>query len=325
MIVVVGGYAGILFGSHTFTSAIEFVIPHRLLDQAFVQELVQPVFANVVSFLGYPLPRPSAPFPYTNNWGGNIAVLTPVALAAISTTKPGLRRKIIIGFLIASLVPMVISLNRGMFLSLGGGLLYVAIRLAMRGRVGALVSLIGLLVVVVAIVAATPLSHLVLANVSSSHGHSNTTRLSVAQESIQGANRSPLFGWGEPQDVNDQYGSPPIGSQGQLWMVLYSDGYVATGLFIIFFLVVFWQTRRAKGTAGLWLHAVPLIALAQISVYGWLPIELQVVMVISALAYRRCWTPVSSRNQGPQVIDPDVIPAGPPVGRAGDLEPAASP
>jgi len=291
MIVVAGGYAGIIFGAHTFQSAIEYVLPHRLQGQAFVQELVQPVFANVVSFLGFPVPRPSAPFPYTNNWGGNIAVLTPVALAAMSVMKAGLRRRVIIIFLIASLVPMVVSLNRGMFLSLGVGVLYVAMRLAGRGRVGALLSLLGVLILMIAVVALTPLGHLVISNLSSSHGHSNTTRISVSQQAIQGANQSPIFGWGEPQAVTGQGGTPPIGTQGQLWMLLYSDGYIATALFLGFYLFVLWQTRKARGTAGLWLHAVPLIALSQITVYGWLPAELQVVMVIAALAYRWTWPP----------------------------------
>jgi polysaccharide biosynthesis protein PslJ len=176
-----------------------------------------------------------------------------------------------------------------MFLSLGIGVLYMVIRLALRGRLTALVSLPGLVALLAIFVAITPLGHLIVENLSSSHGHSNTTRLSVAGQSIAGANQSPIFGYGEPQAVTGQGGAPPIGSQGQLWMVLYSNGYVATALFIGFFLAVLWQTRRAAGTAGLWLHTVPLIALSQITVYGWLPVELQVVMVISALAYRRCW------------------------------------
>jgi polysaccharide biosynthesis protein PslJ len=288
MIVVIGGYVGLIGGAHTFPAAIEFLLPHSLRNQPFVQELVQPVFANVEYFLGFPDPRPAAPFPYTNNWGGNVAVLTPVALAALAVTKPGPRRKLIVGFLAASLVPMVVSLNRGMFLSLGAGLVYVAIRLAQRGRVTALISLLGLIVLAAVLVALTPLSHLITANLSSTHGHSNTTRVSVVQQAVDGANQSPIFGYGEPQAVTGQGGTPPIGTQGQLWMILYSNGYVATALFLAFFLAVFWQTRRAIGTAGLWLHAVPLVALAQISVYGWLPVELQVVMVTAALAYRRC-------------------------------------
>jgi O-antigen/teichoic acid export membrane protein len=291
MIVVAGGYAGLIGGAHTFPSVIEFAIPHSLRSQPFVQELVQPVFANVENFLGFPDPRPAAPFPYTNNWGGNVALLTPVALAALSATRPGPRRKLIIVFLVASLVPMVLSLNRGMFLSIGVGLLYLAIRLAGRGRVGTLVSLVGFVALAYLIVALTPLGHIITANVSSTHGHSNTTRASVVQQALGGANQSPLFGHGEPQAVTGQGGTPPIGTQGQLWMVLYSNGYVATALFLGFFLAVLWQTRKVRGTAGLWLHAAPLVALAQITVYGWLPAELQVVMVIAALTYRRCLRP----------------------------------
>jgi polysaccharide biosynthesis protein PslJ len=289
MVVVVGGYVGMLAGSHTFTAPAEYLLPHGLRNQPFVQELVQPVFGTVANFLGFPVTRPAAPFAYTNDWGGNIAVLTPVAFAAMAAAGRGLRRKVIIGFLIASIVPMVVSLNRGMFLSLAVGVAYVAIRLALRGRVTALVSLLGLITMLVLIVAVTPLGHLVIANLSSTHGHSNTTRLSVTQQSIAGANQSPIFGHGEPQAVTGQGGTPPIGSQGQLWMVLYSNGYVATVFFTGFFLAVLWQTRRARSTAALWLHAVPLIALAHSVVYGWLPAELQVVMVIAALAYRRCW------------------------------------
>ena len=134
MVVVAGGYAGILVGAHTFTPPIDGLLPHGLRSQPFVQELVQPVFAEVQGFLGYPIPRPAAPFTYSNYWGGNIAVLTPVAIAAAVAAGRGARRKLIIAVLIASLVPMAFSLNRGMFLSLGIGILYVALRMALRGR-----------------------------------------------------------------------------------------------------------------------------------------------------------------------------------------------
>ena len=293
MVVVIGGYLGILVGAHTFTPPLEYLLPHGLRSQPFVQELVRPVFAEVENFLGYPVPRPAAPFPYTNNWGGTIAALTPVAFAAMSAAGPGPRRKVIAGFLVASLVPMIVSLNRGMFLSLGIGLVYVAVRLAIRGRLGVLVSMLSVVAVLAIVVAMTPLGQLVTANLTSTHGRSNQTRASVEQQAIEGANQSPIFGYGEPQAVTGQGATPPIGSQGQLWMTLYSNGYPATLFFIGFILAVLWQTRRARGTAGLWLHTVPLIALTQIVVYGWLPIEIQVVMAAAALAYRRCWRPAA--------------------------------
>jgi hypothetical protein len=292
MIVVAGGYLGIFLRGATFVPPFMHVLPASLRNKPFVQELVQPVFAEVTNFLGYPVARPAAPFTYTNEWGGNIAVLTPIAFAAIAAAGRGLRRRILIVVLIASLVPMVDSLNRGMFLSLGIGILYVTIRLAMRGHLTALVSLLTVTALAVIIVALTPLGHLVTASFSSTHGHSNQTRLSLYQQASAGANASPLFGYGAPQPVVNQTGqvtgTPAIGTQGQLWMVLYSNGYPALVFFVAFFLAVLWQTRRARGAVGLWLHTVPVVGLAQIVVYGWLSVELQVIMVACALAYRRC-------------------------------------
>ncbi|MGC9961921.1 MAG: hypothetical protein ABSE47_08465 [Acidimicrobiales bacterium] len=307
MVVVGGGYLGILFGGHTFTPPFERILPHGLRANTFVQELVQPVFAQVQAFLGFPIPRPAAPFTYTNLWGGAIAVLTPVAFATIASTPRGTWRKIVICVLVASVVPMTFSLNRGMFLSLGIGVLYVTVRLAMRGRIASLVTLVVLAALSVTVVSLTPLGHLILASFSSTHGHSNATRVSLSQQAISGASSSPWFGYGSPQPVVGQAGSPAIGTQGQLWTILYSNGYPAAFFFVAFFLAVMWQTRRAAGTAGLWLHAVPLIGLTQIIVYGWLPAELQVVMVAAALAYRR-----SSRSRSGSVVDAEHVPVSPP-------------
>jgi polysaccharide biosynthesis protein PslJ len=289
VLVVACGYAGIALRSFTFVPPFEHLLPGSVRNKPFTQELVRPVFAEVQSFLGFPIPRPSAPFAYTNNFGANMGVLTPIALAAIISSGPGTRRKLLIGVLIAAVVPMVFSLNRGMFLSVGVGVLYVAFRLAARGRVTALAAVFSVTALAVLVVLLTPLGGLVTSSFNSTHGHSNETRASVYQQAVQGANQSPLIGYGAPQQAAGAKNTPAIGTQGQLWMVLYSNGYPALVLFIVFFLVVLWQTRRARGTAGLFLHSVPLVGLAQIVFYGWLPVELQVIMVASALAYRLCW------------------------------------
>lgn len=290
MIVVVGGYLGILVGSHTFTPPFDLLLPRGLINQPFVKELVQPVFVDTGgSIHGLHFARPAAPFTYSNWWGGNIAVLTPVAIAAAIAAGRGARRKLIVCLLIAQIVPMVVSLNRGMFLSLGFGIFYVALRLALRGRLASLGALLGAIALGALILAVTPLGHLVLASfTSSNHGHSDATRSSASQLALAGARQSPIFGHGEPAQVTGQGQQPPIGSQGQLWTVLYSNGVPATIFFVGFFLAVLWQTRRARGMAGLWLHTALVVALPQIVVYGWLPVELQVVMVAAALAYRYC-------------------------------------
>jgi hypothetical protein len=337
IIVVIGGYAGLLLGTHTFTPPFYHLLPHGIRNKPFIQQLVLPVFAQKESFLGIAVPRPAAPFAYTNDWGGNIAVLTMVAIAAASATRRGLRRGVIIVILALSVVPMVASLNRGMFLSLGIGLIYVTVRLAARGRLGSMAAIGSVVSLLVALVLVTPLGHLVTSSFSSTHGHSNTTRLSLYQQASAGANASPIFGYGAPQSTTGQAstgssanagvqiapgtpqsvahrlsagsakggtqavagtqagsGSPAIGTQGQLWMILFSNGYPALVLFILFFLAMLWQTRHVRDTPGLWLHAVPLVAISQIIVYGWLPVELQVVMFAGALAYRHCLRPDSA-------------------------------
>lgn len=288
IVVLVGGYAGLLFGSHTFTPPLERLLPHGLRSNPFVQELIQPTFAQVQSFLGFPDPRPTAPFTYTNQWGGTIAVLTPVAFAFLARTRSAAWRKLVTVLLILSVIPMAFSLNRAMFLSIGIGVVYVSIRLAFRGRIVPLASILTVVAIVVIIVVLSPLGHLVTGSFSSTHGNSNSTRESLSQLTIRSANSSPWFGYGTPQSVPGQTTSPAIGTQGQLWTVLYSNGYPALLLFLAFGAFTLWQTRAARGTDGLWLHAVLLVALAQIAFYGWLPAELQVVMVAAALAYRSC-------------------------------------
>jgi hypothetical protein len=305
MVVVAGGYAGIVLKSATFVPPVEHLIPHALRAKEFTQELISPSFSEVQNFLGYPDPRPTAPFAYTNQWGGNIAVLTPVVFACISGSRPGLWRKLVICVLVLSLVPMVISLNRGMFLSLALGIVYVTVRLAMRGRIGAFGSVVTLTALLVTIIVVTPLGHLVVASFSSTHGDSNNTRVSLYQQASAGANSSPLFGYGSPRPAPGQpQGTPAIGTQGQLWMVLYSNGYPAVVFLIGFILAVTWQTWRVPRTSDLWLHVVPLVALAQTPFYGWLPFELPVVMVVAALAYRRCWQGSAERDRTALAGDP---------------------
>ena len=311
ILVVFFGYLGILLKSFTFTPPFAHLIPGSLRNKPFTQELVVPVFAEVQHFLGFPVPRPSAPFAYTNQWGATMAVLTPVGLAAITSAGPGPRRKLLIAVLAAQIVPMVFSLNRGMFLCVGLGLIYLAIRLAARGNGRALATIVGVALAAVILIFATPLGGLVSQSFHSTHGNSNATRLSVYAQSVSGVNQSPLFGYGAPQSQAGETSAPAIGTQGQLWMVLYSNGYPAIALFVLFFLTVAWQTRKARGTAGLCLHAVPLVGIAEIAFYGWLPGELQLVMAVCALAYRQTWAPVPSL--------PAALPAG---DAAGDQPPA---
>jgi len=142
-IVVVGGWAGVVYPGLSFHSPMERVLPHALVANDFVHDLVHVRFAQVHTFLGHPVGRPSALFSFTNAWGAMVALLTPFAIAALTQARTVLRRRVIEALLVASLVPIVVSLNRGLWLSLTLGLGYVGVRAASRAELRAVAACCG--------------------------------------------------------------------------------------------------------------------------------------------------------------------------------------
>ena len=80
------------------------------------------------------MPRPAAPLPATNGWGSTLALLTPFFI--LSWLLAPSRRRRITGWVLAAVgvVPLAISTNRGVWLSIGLGLVYFAFRQARAGR-----------------------------------------------------------------------------------------------------------------------------------------------------------------------------------------------
>ena len=82
LVVVGGGFLGLALPHLQITTLAAKLIPKHFQTNSFVFNLVHPKTAQVQSFLGFPVPRPSAPFVFTNDWGGNFALLVPFVLAA---------------------------------------------------------------------------------------------------------------------------------------------------------------------------------------------------------------------------------------------------
>src|SRR5688500_1974897 len=59
---VVGGYLGLLLPNVRLWTPASVVIPKSFSQIDFIQVMVAPRFAQVQDFLGFPLPRPAAPF-----------------------------------------------------------------------------------------------------------------------------------------------------------------------------------------------------------------------------------------------------------------------
>ena len=134
LVAVAGGWLGTLFPYFQFSSPLELLLPGGMRSNLYVQSLVHPAAAQVQDVLGYDAPRPKAPFDYTNSWGNNVVVLGIWFLVGWMV-HGGTVRRIAAGVLVClAAVPVIYSLNRGVWMGIGVAVAYVAIRMALRGK-----------------------------------------------------------------------------------------------------------------------------------------------------------------------------------------------
>jgi polysaccharide biosynthesis protein PslJ len=302
--VVIGfGFLDLALPQGRITTPVARLLPGSIAANDFVQELFNPRLAQVQD-IGYPVTRPAAPFAYSNEWGGVVALLTPMAIASLSLLRSYLARNLVRVLLVASLMPIVISANRGLWIGLAAGLTYLAVRVAFRGNVNALVAILGFLALIVGLVAFTPLKRLVEERLT--HPHSNERRADLAAEAIAGWKQSPIFGHGGPRELTTNPDAPQVGTHGQFYLVLFSHGLPGTVLFLAWWLWAFWVSFRGATGPPLWVHAVIGIGMLQFFYYNMIPDQLHLMMLAAALAWRE-----------------HAAAAAPPAGRTADAEPAS--
>src|SRR5205807_1473009 len=157
----------------------EAVFPHSLLNNTYFYAHVHLQVAELQRFLGFAEGRPQTFFAYTNAWGSTCAMLTPVALAALAARPGRTWARVLKVTLGLSIVPIIFSLDRGLWLSLGAGFAYAAVRFGALKDLRRVGRVVGALLVVGALVAATPLGGLVTARFS--HKTGDTSRLARDQ------------------------------------------------------------------------------------------------------------------------------------------------
>ena len=279
-----GGYLGVLLGDVQLTSVTESLLPGALKTSDFVVSLVRPKFAQVQVFLGFDLNRPAAPFLFTNQWGANVALLTPLALAAWSRMR-GIKGRLLMPLAVAALtVPAIVSVNRGLWLSLFVAGVYATFRRAQAGQRKKALQILGAFVIVAGMVVFTPLFGLVQGRAESDHANESRSALYVAV--IESVDESPFFGFGAPKSNEENPNLPAVGTHGHFWTVLFSQGIPGVVLYVGFLGMMAVRTARDLTPERLWLHVTFSLLLVQMWFYNMLPAPLHIGFIVLAALLR---------------------------------------
>jgi hypothetical protein len=261
---------------------MQYVLPHGFLHNQYVFEHVHLQFAEVQHFLGFPVGRPETFFPYTNAWGSSFAMLTPFAICAMTQAKTRAWKRTLQMSMALSLVPVVFSLNRGLWLSLGIGIVYATIRFAMRGDFRQVGRVLALVAILAAVVSLSPLGD--LAQGRFQHKTGDAGRIQRDQEAQQRLLESPLLGFAAPLPSSDPTQSS-VGTESEIFLLVFSHGIPGLGLWMLWFFYTLFRSARWRSPWAFWAHVSLLIALIQVPYYE-ITERLPIMLVAAAIAYR---------------------------------------
>jgi O-antigen ligase len=235
--------------------------------------------------------RTKAPFGYQNQWGQVYALVLAFPLATLALTKSRGWKKVLIVLLGISVLPLVVSLDRGAWLSVAVAVGVSAVWLAIRNRPGQLGGILIGIVLAAALLLATPLGAFVLTRINSGYGDKH--RLRLYSQAVELTKENPIIGYGAPVNVEVGPHAIAAGTHGQFWTILVSHGVPGTIFFFGFFVAVLLRglredrhSPRETEEIRFWANVSLLTALSQIAYYEWLPYGHLVVMVAAAIATR---------------------------------------
>lgn len=249
VITVIGGYAGMFLTHVDFPSLLELFLPRSVTHQEFYNAMFHPRLALQSDILGYEQPRLTAPYAYPNTWGNAFGVLLPFFVLGWFGEGAGWRKYLGPVILLASVVPAVNSLNRGLWVGLGLCFGWVVFRQICAGRLRALLAALVVCAIGVTVLASTSLGTTIALRIA--NPHSNERRQDTAMTVISTtAHTSPLLGFGSTRQMIGNFTSlagggsancfqcaaPPLGTQGFMWGLIFMTGFVGAALFIAFLL-----------------------------------------------------------------------------------------
>jgi hypothetical protein len=298
VVTVLGGLLGMVAGNFQFTSPVELLLPHHLRAMGFVQSMVHPYAAQIMDLVGGDKPRPAAPWGYTNTWGNNFCLLAGWLVVAAWQTGTRRAKALALICLGVSIVPAVVSLNRGLWIGLGVLVLYVATRYVLAGRIWIL-AVVGLAAAALAFgLAATPLGGVVSARLD--NGKSNGVRSFLVDKAVEGFEASPIIGYGSTRNTAggrqsiavgesagcERCGNFTVGGNGQLWQLLFAHGAVGTIGYLGFFAYGLWRFRRDRSPVGVAGSAAIVTSFSAMLWYNALVTPLAFMVLAYALLWR---------------------------------------
>ncbi len=299
LVTVAGGILGMLAPRFELTSLVQALLPHSIAANPFVDSIVHPAAANLTAFLGHAEYRPIAPFAFANSWGSNLSMFLPFFLLTWLRKGARWRRPVGVVILVISAFPIVYSMNRGLWGSLAAGIALLLLRLIMKGQTKVLlVTCLGV-AIAAALFVLSPLAAVSADTLDSAHSNDRRGMLltQTVKSTVEG---SPIIGFGSTRDVQGTFASiaggstpncpacavPPLGTQGHLWLVIFSQGLLGACCFLLFFLSqirAHWRARTPVEFAGI---AVLLFFAIQMFIYDTLGMPLYVIMITIGLMWR---------------------------------------
>ncbi len=317
VVVVAGGLLGMLAPRFEVTSLVEMLLPGSLRSNSFVSSIVHPAAANLTMFLGRPEYRPIAPFAFANSWGSNLSMYLPFFLLGWFSAKSGWRRIAGPVILVLAAAPVVYSMNRGLWASLGLGLLillgYLVVRGPKRHRFKLVASVVLAVLVGSVAFSVSPLADTAIERLDNAHSNDRRSQL-LTQTVLSAAEGSPVAGFGSTRDVQGSFASiagggtpdcpacevPPLGTQGHIWLVIFSQGLIGAAFFLLFFLRQAWEFWRI--CTGLQLVGMTLLCFfaLQMFIYDTLGMPLYTIMSGLGLMWRERYADQPS-NEAPRL------------------------
>lgn len=305
--VVIGGLLGTYFYSVEITSPLELIVPESIASNRFASSLMHPSLAQVQGVLGFEAPRPSAPFAYTNIWG-NVLSLLMVWFVVLNWVWGGTKRRIWCGIVLAaSVIPIIYSLNRGLWIGLIAAIFYICLRAAVHGRMQVVFGFGFAVALATTVIVASPLYGVIQERIA--NPHSNMARENTSSAALTAATSSPVLGYGSTRAVVGsaqsiavgrsascpQCGNAAIGGAGQMWLLLIAQGFTGFALYVGFFVRTLWVYRRDRSPVAMAAFLVILLGLIYLPVYGAVGVPLALYMIAVALLWRQ-------RNDAPASI-----------------------